>query len=220
MSRPSVTFVLFLAIALFIVLNDAVGDTWIGATLPVRAVDWYKTLVPLPYVAMLAIIHARRTAGPRWFEAALLAALAVADLDRVRRLPLCACDLRRRSLSLPRPLRLLVGRALSAAGADSIPRASARRLPCRASSFQSTRGAQDDRSFERVSSFSPTTAPPCEAQVFPTPSSPRCEKTSTRRRRQLDNRAQCCGLFLPILSPRGSASCSATPPRNRFMKLR
>jgi hypothetical protein len=75
MSRPSVTFILFLAIALFIVLNDAVGDTWIGATLSVRAVEWYKTLVPLPYVAMLAIIHARRTAGPRWFEAALLAAL-------------------------------------------------------------------------------------------------------------------------------------------------
>ena len=74
MIRPSVTFVLFLAIALFIVLNDAVGDTWIGATLSVRAVEWYKTLVPLPYVAMLAIIHARRTAGPRWFEAALLAA--------------------------------------------------------------------------------------------------------------------------------------------------
>ena len=40
-----------------------------------RAVEWYKVLVPLPYVAMLAIIHARRTAGPRWFEAALLAAL-------------------------------------------------------------------------------------------------------------------------------------------------
>jgi len=31
--------------------------------------------VPLPYVAMLALIHARRTMGPRWFEAALLAAL-------------------------------------------------------------------------------------------------------------------------------------------------
>ena len=43
--------------------------------LSVRAVEWYKVLVPLPYVAMLALIHARRTAGPRWFEAALLAAL-------------------------------------------------------------------------------------------------------------------------------------------------
>jgi hypothetical protein len=73
--RPSVTFVLWLAIALFIVVNDVVGDTWIAATLTVRTVEWYKVLVPLPYVAMLAIIHARRTAGPRWLEAALLAAL-------------------------------------------------------------------------------------------------------------------------------------------------
>jgi hypothetical protein len=75
MVKPSVTFVLWLAIALFVILNDAVGDTWIGVSLSVRIVEWYKTLVPLPYVAMLAVIHARRTAGPRWFEAALLAAL-------------------------------------------------------------------------------------------------------------------------------------------------
>ena len=75
MLRPSVTFVLWLAIAFFIVVNDVVGDTWISATLTVRTVEWYKVLVPLPYVAMLAIIHARRTAGPRWLEAALLAAL-------------------------------------------------------------------------------------------------------------------------------------------------
>ncbi len=75
MIRPGVTFVLWLAIASFIVVNDVVGDTWIAATLSVRTVEWYKVLVPLPYVAMLAIIHARRTAGPHWFEAALLAAL-------------------------------------------------------------------------------------------------------------------------------------------------
>ena len=75
MIRPGVTFVLWLAIASFIVVNDVVGDTWIAATLTVRTVEWYKALVPLPYVAMLAVIHARRTAGPRWFEAALLAAL-------------------------------------------------------------------------------------------------------------------------------------------------
>ena len=75
MIRPSVTFILWIAIASFVIVNDVVGDTWIGATLSVRAVEWYKTLVPLPYVAMLAIIHARRTAGPRWLEAALLAAL-------------------------------------------------------------------------------------------------------------------------------------------------
>lgn len=75
MIRPGVTFVLWLAIASFIVVNDVVGDTWIAATLTVRTVEWYKALVPLPYMAMLAVIHARRTAGPRWFEAALLAAL-------------------------------------------------------------------------------------------------------------------------------------------------
>ncbi len=75
MIRPGVSFVLWLAVALFVVLNDLVGDTWIGATLSVRAVEWYKALVPLPYVAMLALIHARRSAGPRWFDSALLAAL-------------------------------------------------------------------------------------------------------------------------------------------------
>jgi hypothetical protein len=75
MSKPGLTFALWLAIALFVVLNDVVGDTWIGINLSVRAVEWYKALVPLPYVAMLGLIHARRTAGPRWLEAALLAAL-------------------------------------------------------------------------------------------------------------------------------------------------
>ena len=75
MPKPSVTFLLWLAIALFVVLNDLVGDTWIGVNLTVRAVEWYKALVPLPYVAMLALIHARRTTGPRWLDAALLAAL-------------------------------------------------------------------------------------------------------------------------------------------------
>ena len=75
MIRPAVTLALWLAIAIFVVLNDFVGDTWIAATLSVRAVEWYKVLVPLPYLVLMAIIHARRTAGPRWFEAALLAAL-------------------------------------------------------------------------------------------------------------------------------------------------
>ena len=75
MLRPSVTFILWIAIASFIVVNGVVGDTWIGINLTVRAVEWYKALVPLPYVAMLALIHARRTTGPRWLEAALLAAL-------------------------------------------------------------------------------------------------------------------------------------------------
>ncbi|MBX9946496.1 MAG: hypothetical protein K2Y40_20655 [Reyranella sp.] len=75
MIRPGLTFVLWLAIAVLVVLNDVVGDTWIAATLSVRAVEWYKVLVPLPYVALMAVIHARRTVGPRWREAALLAAL-------------------------------------------------------------------------------------------------------------------------------------------------
>ena len=75
MIRPGVTLVLWLAIAAMVVLNDSVGDTWIANALSVRAVEWYKALVPLPYIALIALIHARHTAGPRWFEAALLAAL-------------------------------------------------------------------------------------------------------------------------------------------------
>jgi hypothetical protein len=73
--RPGLTLALWIAIALLVVLNDVVGDTWIAATLSVRTVEWYKVVVPLPYVVSMAIIHARRTAGPRWFEAALLASL-------------------------------------------------------------------------------------------------------------------------------------------------
>jgi hypothetical protein len=73
--RPGLTLALWVAIALLVVLNDAVGDTWIAVSLSVRAVEWYKVLVPLPYVVLMATIHARHTAGPRWFEAALLAAL-------------------------------------------------------------------------------------------------------------------------------------------------
>ncbi|MFI5000027.1 MAG: hypothetical protein ACHQK9_09120 [Reyranellales bacterium] len=75
MIRPGLTLGLWLAIAAMIVLNDVVGDTWIADALSARAVEWYKTLVPLPYVALIAVIHARHTSGPRWFEAALLAAL-------------------------------------------------------------------------------------------------------------------------------------------------
>jgi len=75
MMRPGLTLLLWLCIAVLLVANNLVGDTWIAISLSQRAVEWYKVLVPLPYVAMLAIIHARRTAGPRWFEAALLAAL-------------------------------------------------------------------------------------------------------------------------------------------------
>ena len=75
MIRPGVTLALWLAFAVLVILNNMIGDTWIAARLPVIAVQWYKVLVPLPYLALLAMIHARRTQGPRWFEAALLAAL-------------------------------------------------------------------------------------------------------------------------------------------------
>ncbi|MDI1283907.1 MAG: hypothetical protein PSV46_05905 [Reyranella sp.] len=75
MIRPGLTLALWVAIAVLVVLNDVVGDTWIAGTLSVRTVEWYKVLVPLPYVVLMAVIHARRTTGPRWFEAALLAAL-------------------------------------------------------------------------------------------------------------------------------------------------
>jgi hypothetical protein len=75
MIRAGLTFGLWLAIAAFVIVNNVVGDTWIASSLSARAVEWYKTLVPLPYVAMLALIHARHTAGPNWLQAALLAAL-------------------------------------------------------------------------------------------------------------------------------------------------
>jgi len=73
--RPGLTLALWIAIALLVVLNDLVGDTWIATSLSVRTVEWYKVLVPLPYVVLMAVIHARHAMGPRWFEAALLAAL-------------------------------------------------------------------------------------------------------------------------------------------------
>ena len=75
MIRPGLTFVLWLAIAVLVLVNDMIGDTFIADRLPAIAIEWYKVLVPLTYVVLMAIIHARRTAGPRWFEAALLAAL-------------------------------------------------------------------------------------------------------------------------------------------------
>jgi hypothetical protein len=75
MIRPGVTFALWCAIAVLVLVNNVIGDTWIADRLPVLAVEWYKVLVPLPYVILISVIHARRTAGPKWFEAALLAAL-------------------------------------------------------------------------------------------------------------------------------------------------
>jgi hypothetical protein len=75
MIRPAVTFALWLAIAALVVVNDTIGDTVIAERLTTLAVEWYKALVPMPYVVMMAVIHARRTAGPRWLDAALMAAL-------------------------------------------------------------------------------------------------------------------------------------------------
>ena len=75
MIRPGLTFALWLAIAALVVVNNTIADTVIVERLSTFAVEWYKTLVPLPYVVLIAIIHARRTAGPRWLEPALMAAL-------------------------------------------------------------------------------------------------------------------------------------------------
>jgi hypothetical protein len=75
MIRPGVTFVLWLAIAVLVLINNMIGDTVIADRLTVLDVEWYKVLVPLPYVILMAAIHARRCAGPKWLEAALLAAL-------------------------------------------------------------------------------------------------------------------------------------------------
>jgi hypothetical protein len=75
MIRPAVTLVLWLAIAVVVLLNDSIGDTWVADRLPALAIEWYKVLVPLPYVILVSIIHARRTSGPNRFEAAFLAAL-------------------------------------------------------------------------------------------------------------------------------------------------
>ena len=75
MIRPAVTFTLWLAIALLVLINNMIGDTVIADRLTVLEVEWYKVLVPLPYVILMAAIHARRCAGPKWLEAAMLAAL-------------------------------------------------------------------------------------------------------------------------------------------------
>ena len=75
MIRPGLTLALWLAFAILLIANNAIGDTWIAANLSARTVEWFKVLVPLPYVVLLAAIHARRTRGPRWRDAALLASL-------------------------------------------------------------------------------------------------------------------------------------------------
>ena len=75
MIRPGVTLALWGAIAVLVLVNNMIGDTLISDRLTEIMVQWYKVLVPLPYVATMAIIHARRTRGPQWLAAALVAAL-------------------------------------------------------------------------------------------------------------------------------------------------
>lgn len=75
MIRPVLALVLWLCVAVLLLANNLVGDTWIAVSMSRDAVAWYKVLVPIPYVFLMAAIHARRTAGPRWFDAALVAAL-------------------------------------------------------------------------------------------------------------------------------------------------
>ena len=75
MIRPGVTFALWGAIAVLVLVNNMIGDTLISDRLTEIMVQWYKVLVPLPYVVMMAIIHARRTRGPQWLAAAVVAAV-------------------------------------------------------------------------------------------------------------------------------------------------
>ncbi len=73
MIRPGLALALWLALAIALVANHAIGDTMIaGAIGPVGAL-WYKTLLPIPYAAMLALIHARHTRGPQALAAGWIA---------------------------------------------------------------------------------------------------------------------------------------------------
>lgn len=73
MIRPVLALVLWLAIAVLVLVNNVIGDTIMATAIGPRDAAWYKVLLPLPYVAMMALIHARRTVGPGWRGAALLA---------------------------------------------------------------------------------------------------------------------------------------------------
>ncbi len=57
-----VALLLWLSTMVLIFANSAIGDTIIAAA-SVRAADVYKTVVPLPYVALCAWILARRSPG-------------------------------------------------------------------------------------------------------------------------------------------------------------
>jgi hypothetical protein len=73
MIRPGLALLLWLAIAVLVVANNVVGDTIMAGAIGPRDAAWYKVLLPMPYVTMMALIHARRTTGPAWQGAALLA---------------------------------------------------------------------------------------------------------------------------------------------------
>lgn len=73
MIRPGLILALFLAQAVALLANHALGDTLIAALLGPRMALTYKTLVPLPYIALLALIHARRTRGPQALVASIVA---------------------------------------------------------------------------------------------------------------------------------------------------
>ncbi|TWT15670.1 hypothetical protein [Reyranella sp. CPCC 100927] len=75
MIRPGLALVLWLATAVLLVANHTIGDTLIATAIGPRDAAWYKVLLPLPYVALMAVIHARRTVGPAWQAGALVAGL-------------------------------------------------------------------------------------------------------------------------------------------------
>jgi hypothetical protein len=73
MIRPGLIFALWLAQAVALLANHALGDTLIAALLGPRMALTYKTMIPLPYIALLTLIHARRTRGPRALAAGIVA---------------------------------------------------------------------------------------------------------------------------------------------------
>lgn len=75
MIRPGLIFMLWLAQAVALLANHMLGDTLIAAMLGPRLALTYKTLVPLPYIALLALIHARRTRGPQALIAGIIAGM-------------------------------------------------------------------------------------------------------------------------------------------------
>lgn len=83
MIRPGLILALFLAQAVALLANHALGDTIFAAALGPRMALLYKTLVPLPYVALLALIHARRTRGPQALTAGIVAGVLWASSTAV-----------------------------------------------------------------------------------------------------------------------------------------